>query len=633
MWTFSNPANYTTSNVSLSFGSLSLAKVASTAGDSAQGEFAQALTLDNVDLASSPGDVAVQNTSQPGPPNALVYQANPAQLDDNYLRIGGGGNTNFGASPGLLVGYWGIPEWNRAILHWPALPLPSNATLVSARLELYMYGAATPDAMEISVHQMTTGWTELGSTWNDYDGSNAWNASGGGGDFDPTPIDAVAGITNATGWVSWNVTAPARDWWAGTGANHGILLRQADDDLGIPLGRKDFYSGDAANASLRPRLDLVYTTPSSTGTLESRILGPGISSTWGAIRWNTTLPAGTRISVQTRSGRAPTIDPAWSPWSPPYPSPGAPVVSPAGSYIQYRARLFTPSPAAPVLHDISIDFQHFAPSAVLVTEPFLPADLATWGRVDLNTSGPQGTHVFVAFSQDGGASWAATTPGADLAGVPPRAVSLRITLATDDTTLTPVVRWISLGYALSGDGGLTILYLPVVGPYWLLLIPFLILAAYTLTRTLLRGSFLATDLFLIHSDGRLVLRVGGKESPLRDEHAVSGMFTLVAQFVKDSFRTAEGEGGELKNFQVDDQEVTIARGEFLFLALVGKGVPPREVAGNLAAFVRTLERDEWATLFAWDGFREGLHGIDRGLVRFLRKGYRDRPFFARSSVG
>ena len=212
-WTFSNPANYTTSNVSLSFGSLSLAKVASTAGDSVQGEFAQALTLDNVDLASSPGDVAVQNTSQPGPPNALVYQANPAQLDDNYLRIGGGGNTNFGASPGLLVGYWGIPEWNRAILHWPALPLPSNATLVSARLELYMYGAATPDAMEISVHQMTTGWTELGSTWNDYDGSNAWNASGGGGDFDPTPIDAVAGITNATGWVSWNVTAPARDWW------------------------------------------------------------------------------------------------------------------------------------------------------------------------------------------------------------------------------------------------------------------------------------------------------------------------------------------------------------------------------------------------------------------------------------
>src|SRR5207249_8152496 len=68
------------------------------------------------------------------------------------------------------------------------------------------------------------------------------------------------------------------------------------------------------------------------------------------------------------------------------------LVSPAGSYIQYRARLFTPSPAAPVLHDISIDFQHFAPSAVLVTEPFLPADLATWGRVDLNTSGPQGTH-------------------------------------------------------------------------------------------------------------------------------------------------------------------------------------------------------------------------------------------------
>ncbi len=628
-WTFSNPANYTASGVSFRIGDASLARISGAEGDSQSTEFAQALTLDNVDVGSQPGEAILEDTSRQGPVTDFLHQPTPAQLDDNYLWSGGGANGNFGLSPNLFVGYWGNPEWTRAILHWSSLPLPSNATLVSATLQLYMHTADTPDAMDVTVHRMSTGWTELGSSWNDYDGSNPWNASGGGGDFDPTAIDGVSDITTVPGWYAWNVTSAARDWWTGTSVNLGLLVRQANDDLRVSLGRKEFYSSDAPNASLRPRLELAYTTPSSTGVLESRILGPGTASTWRRIWWNATLPAGTTLGLQTRTGNSPSIDATWSPWSAVYAGPGVAITSPAGSFVQYRASLFTPSPSSPALRDVSLDHERFALSGTLVTEPFLPQDLAAWGSLEMNWTGPSATRVTLGYSHDNGTSWTPATSGADLAGAPAGPVSLRIALATNDTTQTPVVRWLSLEYRLRGSGDTGgFPYLPVVGPFWILLVPFVILAAWTLAMALRRGKFDATDLFLIHEDGRLVSRVGGKESPLHDELAVSGMFTLVAQFVKDSFQRAGGERGELKNFQVDDREVTVAKGEYLFLALVGKGAPFPELEGNLARFLDKLERGQRATLFEWDGFRDGLGETERMLSGFLLKEYRRRPLIA-----
>jgi len=630
-WTFSNPANYTVSNVSLEIGRAALAEVSGSVGDFGLGEFSRALLLDNIDVTSQPGRAILQNTSRPGRATNLTFQAIPAQLDDNYLWSGGGANGNFGFSPNLFVGYWGNPEWTRAILRWPALPLPSNATLLSADLQLYMHTADTPDAMDVTVHRMTTAWTELGSSWNDYDGSNAWNASGGGGDFDPIAFDGVGGITTATGWYTWNVTPAAKDWWAGTAANHGILVRQANDDLRVSLGRKEFYSSDATNSSLRPRLVLTYTTPSSTGTLESRVLGPGTQTTWRGISWNATLPAGTAVSLHTRTGASPLIDATWSPWTPAYPSPGSAITSPTGSFAQYRATLFTPSASSPALLSVSLGYECYAPSGILVSQPFFPADLVSWGSLETNWTGLPGTNATLAYSQDDGATWVPAPPGSSLAGVPLQPISLRVTLVTNDTTRTPTVRSVSLGYALRGAGG-GFLYLPVVGPFWVLLIPLLILAAWTLAMALRRGKFDATDLFLIHADGRLVLRVGGRESPLQDELAVSGMFTLVAQFVKDSFRRAGAERGDLKNFRVDDREVTVAKGDYLFLALVGEGAPPPELQGNLARFLERIERSQRATLRRWDGFRDGVGETERMLTGFLRKGYRHRPLLGGRSA-
>src|SRR6266705_108077 len=113
----------------------------------------------------------------------------------------------------------------------------------------------------------------------------------------------------------------------------------------------------------------------------------------------------------------------------------------------------------------------------------------------------------------------------------------------------------------------------------------------------------------------------GADGP-RDEVATSAMLTLVHQFVRDSFQGPQGTGGELKSFQVDDKEVTIAKGLFLYLAVVGKGTKPRALSSRLVRFLAGLESAYGPRLEKWDGLRSSTGNLDADLAWFLRKGYR-----------
>ena len=158
--------------------------------------------------------------------------------------------------------------------------------------------------------------------------------------------------------------------------------------------------------------------------------------------------------------------------------------------------------------------------------------------------------------------------------------------------------------------------------FWLLLIPLVLFPAWLVVTRMLRGPFRATDLFLIHTDGRLVFHVGGRHVLIRDEIAASGMFTLVARFVKDSFGASGGTGGELKSLKVDEREVAIAKGGYLFLALVAQGPRPKPLDGAMTDFLGGIEGTHRTVLEAWDGLSEGLGELGGQLAWFLRKGHR-----------
>ena len=100
------------------------------------------------------------------------------------------------------------------------------------------------------------------------------------------------------------------------------------------------------------------------GTFTSSVFNAGTVATWGAVNWTASVPAGTTMIVETRSGNTATPDSTWSDWV--VANNGTNVTSPSGQYLQYRVIFVTtnatstafpasPTPT-PVLDDITFNW-------------------------------------------------------------------------------------------------------------------------------------------------------------------------------------------------------------------------------------------------------------------------------------
>ncbi|MBY0494127.1 MAG: WD40 repeat domain-containing protein [Cyanobacteria bacterium] len=98
----------------------------------------------------------------------------------------------------------------------------------------------------------------------------------------------------------------------------------------------------------------VASTRATRGTFESDVKDARLVSTWGAMTWRATVPAGAKVEIHTRSGNTRTPDDAWSEWSPAYSNAdGSQITSPKARYLQWRAVLTGTATAVPVLTSLS----------------------------------------------------------------------------------------------------------------------------------------------------------------------------------------------------------------------------------------------------------------------------------------
>jgi N-acetylneuraminic acid mutarotase len=94
-----------------------------------------------------------------------------------------------------------------------------------------------------------------------------------------------------------------------------------------------------------------------SGVFTSSIWDADFIATWKNVNWTSTLPQGTSITLQTRTGNTSTPDASWSNWSSIYTNSGESIKSPNGRYIQYRALLVTTDvTVTPVLRDVAITY-------------------------------------------------------------------------------------------------------------------------------------------------------------------------------------------------------------------------------------------------------------------------------------
>lgn len=95
-------------------------------------------------------------------------------------------------------------------------------------------------------------------------------------------------------------------------------------------------------------------TPATTGTYESEVRDAEGLATWGAISWRGSAPAGTQVTLYTRSGNTPAADETWSPWSAPYRrANGEQITSPKARYLQWKAELTGKGTITPIVTSVT----------------------------------------------------------------------------------------------------------------------------------------------------------------------------------------------------------------------------------------------------------------------------------------
>lgn len=168
----------------------------------------------------------------------------PLQLDANY-----GTDTAIDALNTLLN------LQRRILIEFDGIEEISGAVIISAIFTLTGRGGLT--SHEISLHRVTQHWTEAGSTWNKYDGVNAWVTPGG--DYDAVADATYSPIRTFEGDLhDFTITALVQEWVDGVD-NEGMLLKLTAEEGGVR--GLQCHSSDHATAAKRPKLVIEYGLP------------------------------------------------------------------------------------------------------------------------------------------------------------------------------------------------------------------------------------------------------------------------------------------------------------------------------------------------------------------------------------
>ena len=123
--------------------------------------------------------------------------------------------------------------------------------------------------------------------------------------------------------------------------------------------------------------------------------------------------------------------------------------------------------------------------------------------------------------------------------------------------------------------------------------------AYLLYRKITKTPFVVDDVFLIHSDGRLITHQTRRLRPEVDADIIAGMFVAIQDFIKKSFmQDTEFHLGKL---EFGEQKITIDRGKNIFVAVSYSGEDTSELSERMKESLQAIERLYDKKLKNWDG--------------------------------
>lgn len=100
--------------------------------------------------------------------------------------------------------------------------------------------------------------------------------------------------------------------------------------------------------------------------------------------------------------------------------------------------------------------------------------------------------------------------------------------------------------------------------------------------------FEVRQIFLIqHESGLLLAHQNVSESAAADSDLISGMLTAIRDFARDSFGD-ETADGNLEEIQYGESQITLQNGQYVYLAVVSKGIEPEWFRAQLRTFVSEM---------------------------------------------
>lgn len=132
---------------------------------------------------------------------------------------------------------------------------------------------------------------------------------------------------------------------------------------------------------------------------------------------------------------------------------------------------------------------------------------------------------------------------------------------------------------------------------------------YVLQRTLV---YKVEDVYLIHSaSGLLVGHATDGGIATKDEDAVSAMFTVIQEFVKDSFTREQPQ--RLRTAELGELTLWAVHGPSTTIVAVIRGVPPATLRTELETTLELIETREGNTLRDYSGNRDSMLHLEADL--------------------
>ena len=129
------------------------------------------------------------------------------------------------------------------------------------------------------------------------------------------------------------------------------------------------------------------------------------------------------------------------------------------------------------------------------------------------------------------------------------------------------------------------------------------------------GTYLVEDVFLVHSDGRLITHQTRKFRESVDEDIFSGMLTVVQDFVRDSFRQRTRVG--LKRLDFGESKILLERSEHTYMATVLVGQEPDLLPLYMTEVLREIENKYGRALEGWTGMMQELEGVEEFVAKLI----------------